>query len=83
MSSKNWMDEAVCLTVDPEVFFPIANRKGTQVRAQQVKQATRVCANCPVLDECFNYAKLMNITDGIWGGIDFEDPLNKRLRSHV
>lgn len=74
MSEKTWMDEAVCLSVDPEVFFPIATRKGTNVRRQQVKQATDVCAKCTVADECFSYAKTLGIRDGIWGGFDFEDP---------
>jgi uncharacterized protein with von Willebrand factor type A (vWA) domain len=42
------MLEARCLDADPEAFFP---EKGGSTR-----EAKRICAACPVRDECLQYA---------------------------
>lgn len=56
-----WMDEALCAQTDPEAFFP---EKGGSVSG-----AKRVCASCPVRDECLAYALRNNVRHGIWGGL--------------
>jgi len=45
-----WRDQAACLDVDPEAFFP-ASRYGHAYRAQ-VAAALAVCRGCPVVDAC-------------------------------
>jgi hypothetical protein len=43
-----WQDRAACVGVDPEVFFPEVG--------DRTAKASRVCASCPVLPQCRDYA---------------------------
>lgn len=61
MEEKDWRPKAECLDADPEVFFPIVGSNGLE--------AKRICARCPVIDECLQYALDNNIDDGVWGGM--------------
>jgi WhiB family transcriptional regulator, redox-sensing transcriptional regulator len=58
---RTWMLEARCLDADPEAFFP---EKGGSTR-----EAKRICAACPVRDECLDYALEHDERFGIWGGL--------------
>jgi WhiB family transcriptional regulator, redox-sensing transcriptional regulator len=58
---SDWMLEARCLDADPEAFFP---EKGGSTR-----EAKRICAACPVRDECLQYALENDERFGIWGGL--------------
>lgn len=44
---RSWQDDAACLTVDPEVFFPEAEDGW-----QPTREAKRICASCPVRGAC-------------------------------
>lgn len=66
----DWRDLAVCRQVDPELFFPEADRGA--IYEAQVAAAKRVCAVCPVRAECLAYA-LRAIGDGIAGGLTPEE----------
>lgn len=55
-----WMVEALCAQTDPEIFFP--DRGGS------TRSAKKVCARCPVRDECLEYALEHGERHGIWGG---------------
>lgn len=55
-----WMDDAKCSEVDPDLFFP---EKGGSTRL-----AKQLCASCPVVDTCLEYATANGIYEGIWGG---------------
>lgn len=54
-----WMDEAGCLGLDPDSFFPGVG--------DSARTARKVCVECPVRRQCLDFA---NSTDasGIWGG---------------
>ena len=41
----DWRDKAACLTVDPELFFPVGN---TGPAVDQIEKAKTVCARCTV-----------------------------------
>jgi WhiB family redox-sensing transcriptional regulator len=56
-----WMIDAKCLDADPEAFFP---EKGGSTR-----EAKRICAACPVRNECLEYALDNDERFGIWGGM--------------
>ncbi|GEL23382.1 hypothetical protein PSU4_23360 [Pseudonocardia sulfidoxydans NBRC 16205] len=62
---RNWRAEALCVQVDPDLFFPETYR-GTEFD-RQVFAAKRVCAGCPVRTQCLDYA-LRALPDGIAGG---------------
>jgi hypothetical protein len=55
-----FVDGALCAQVDPEVFFP---EKGGSFR-----DAKRICAMCPVRQECLDWALENREPFGIWGG---------------
>ena len=65
-----WQTDALCAQTDPEAFFP---EKGGSTR-----DAKRVCAACPVRDECLEYAMAHDEKFGIWGGLSERE--RRRLR---
>lgn len=59
MEDADWIDEAVCLGVNPNLFYP--------ERGESTREAKQVCASCPVQRECLEYA-VQNVEKfGIWG----------------
>jgi WhiB family redox-sensing transcriptional regulator len=58
--NRNWMSQANCMGVDPDLFFP--------ERGESVKEAKEVCATCIVKQRCLEYALDNNEKFGIWGG---------------
>jgi WhiB family redox-sensing transcriptional regulator len=62
---------ANCATTDPDVFFPIQEDfRATAITAP-------VCAVCPVLENCLNYA-IANEKFGIWGGASSRERFRMR-----
>lgn len=59
LKTETWMESAVCASADPEEWFP---EKGVSAHA-----AKKICATCPVIDECLQFA-LKNDEQGVWGG---------------
>ena len=57
----SWREQAACRTVEPDVFFP--------ERGESVAAAKRVCAGCPVRDECLEFAEETLQKFGVWGGL--------------
>ena len=57
---NTWMAIAVCRDHRPEVFFP-SDGAG-------VERAQRICATCPVGEQCLEYAIDNHIEHGVWGG---------------
>lgn len=58
-----WMAEGRCLRsdVDPDLFFG---------HGDDVDEAKRLCAECPVRTECLAHALANGETQGVWGGKD-------------
>ncbi|MCX5052485.1 MULTISPECIES: WhiB family transcriptional regulator [unclassified Streptomyces] len=61
----HWREQAACLRVDPELFFPISNSGPT---LRQIDDAKAVCGRCPVARQCLDWAVRVGQVDGIWGG---------------
>ncbi len=55
-----WMARGKCRDMPPAIFFP---SDGLGVQAAQ-----RICADCPVAEECLEYALANRIDHGVWGG---------------
>ena len=49
----DWRSQAACLTVDPELFFPVGN---TGPAIAQIAKAKEVCGRCEVVDTCLKWA---------------------------
>ena len=60
MPRTGWMKRAHCVGEPPGVFFP-SDGVG-------VLHAQKICAECPVADECLEYALAHHISHGVWGG---------------
>lgn len=58
-----WTEDAACLNVDPEIFWPDPGGYDTTPVAQEI------CLGCPVADKCLTYAIETNQSHGIWGGL--------------
>jgi WhiB family redox-sensing transcriptional regulator len=58
------MWDAACAGADPELFFPKEQREPAN------REAKRVCAGCPVRDECLEYSLVTREEFGVWGGQD-------------
>ncbi|WP_141566376.1 WhiB family transcriptional regulator [Pseudonocardia sp. N23] len=67
---KQWRDGAVCRSVDPELFFPVAEHGSRRSAAEQ--RAKQVCARCPVLAPCLAWA-LAELPHGVAGGLNEQE----------
>lgn len=65
-----WIEQAICRGVDPELFFP--------ARGSPTKEAKALCKGCVVREECLDYALAHNERWGIWGGTTEKE--RRRLR---
>jgi WhiB family redox-sensing transcriptional regulator len=66
----SWQDEANCLGVDPDLFFP--------ERGASTREAKEVCRGCVVRMDCLEYALDNGEKFGIWGGLSERE--RRRLR---
>lgn len=64
-----WMARAACRGLDTDMFFP---RRGGDP-----EPAKRVCATCPVAEDCLDWALETGQRGGIFGG------LSERARRQV
>ncbi len=56
-----WQAEGLCRQVDiGDMFFP--DKGGS------AKEAKAVCVQCPVVDQCLEYALVHQERFGVWGG---------------
>jgi WhiB family redox-sensing transcriptional regulator len=72
-----WRDLGLCLTEDPDLFFPIGDGPHA---AAQTATAIAVCQRCPVRQPCLDWA-LAAGTTGVWGGLDESERRNLRRAS--
>lgn len=63
--SEDWIKQALCKD-KTELFFP------TEEDAKRAfifyKQAKAICAECPVSEQCLQYALDEQLFFGVWGG---------------
>ena len=67
---RSWQDNANCLGVDPDLFFP--------ERGASTREAKEVCRACIVRLECLEYALGNGEKFGIWGGMSERE--RRRIR---
>jgi WhiB family redox-sensing transcriptional regulator len=81
--AKDWRDFAACADEDPELFAPETGHTEEQ-RAQAFEQAHRalqVCATCPVIASCRQWAADNGVTSGVWGGVWLDYQLAEQRRA--
>jgi WhiB family transcriptional regulator, redox-sensing transcriptional regulator len=60
-----WMAEAHCRYADPEIFYAVNGKFNTP----EIKNAIRICRECPVIKECLNWALKTGDGYGVLGGM--------------
>lgn len=74
----DWRDRAACLQQNPELFFPVGF---TEAAHFQLERAKRVCADCPVREECLQWALKLGLDHGVWGGASEEERRSIKRRA--
>jgi WhiB family redox-sensing transcriptional regulator len=64
------VEQGLCAQTNPDVFFP---DKGASNR-----EAKKVCARCPVLTQCREFAVATPELTGVWGGLSNRERRNLR-----
>ena len=67
---RSWQDQANCLGVDPDLFFP--------ERGASTREAKEVCRGCVVREQCLEFALTNGEKFGIWGGMSERE--RRRIR---
>ena len=62
---KNWRHDAACAGMDMAIFFP--------ERGHTSRPAKAVCATCPVIVPCGQFALATNQSFGVWGQMSEKD----------
>jgi len=65
-------NKASCADYDPELWFPQeVQRNKKWSRTPDAMKARAICASCPALQECLDYALQFSGLYGIWAGQDW------------
>ena len=75
----SWLDGAACRGMNAQLFFGPEGEKG-QDREIRAAKAKAICAQCPVREQCLDYAFRNSIKHGIWGGLNNEERTRERRR---
>lgn len=69
--SLRWQELGACAELDTEIFY-VGSQRGPALTAFE-NVAKGVCASCPVLLQCRDYALRTHEPYGIWGGLTPQD----------
>ena len=70
----SWRDQAACRGVNPDIFYPVTEDDA------DAAEAKAICARCPVLEPCAEYALSAREKIGVWGGLTERD--RRRIIRH-
>lgn len=70
---KEWEHHARCRTEDPGLFFGPTGFESKHERQVRERAAKAVCATCPAITACRNYALETGEAYGVWGGLGETD----------
>jgi WhiB family redox-sensing transcriptional regulator len=62
-----WQHSGACQTLPTEMFFHPDGERGPRRRNRE-NAAKKVCASCPVIQQCREHALSVQEPYGIWGG---------------
>ncbi len=61
VAPTDWFEDAACRDVDTAIFFPTSDAHADAAKA--------ICRQCPVREECLEYALATRPPEGVWGGL--------------
>lgn len=65
----SWGRDAACQTSAGTVFFGPNGFESKRDRGRREAAAKAICARCPVVSDCRDYAMRTNEAFGVWGGL--------------
>lgn len=68
---------AACAEADPELWFAATGQN------QWTREAKRICATCPVISECLEYALPLQFLFGVWGGLTADERARLRRKRGI
>ena len=68
-SRQPWQERAACAGEIGVLFYPPMRAEKKAVRLRREAHAISVCQQCPVREECLQYAIDHDERYGIWGGL--------------
>lgn len=68
-----WSNQAACLDYDPVLWFPAQDTS-----PKVIDEAKAICWDCPVRDQCLQFALDTRQKYGIWGGLSYQQRLKAR-----
>jgi len=72
---ETWKQNAACKQADIRLFFP--------ERGDPVVEAKKICASCPVQQQCLDYALAIPNIVGIWGGMSGKERRTYRRQQRI
>lgn len=69
-SPESWQHRGACRGPQATVFFPPPHFERKSERAERERRAKEICATCPVIEECLDYALTIREPHGVWGGLN-------------
>lgn len=74
-AEDDWRGQAACRGEDPDLFFAVGGASPELIAAKKARtnQAKRICAGCPVRQECLDWALETQEPHGVFGGVDEGD----------
>lgn len=85
-ASTNFSQRGSCSNpeYDPDWWFPQEKAgKSNWSRTPDAMKARAICASCPILQECREYACQYEGIYGIWGGYDWHEMREYRKRRNI
>ena len=73
---QRWREDARCRGLGSSLFFPESED------GPEVEKAKSICAVCPVITSCLEYAKAAREEYGVWGGTTARERRQMRRRRH-
>ena len=72
MDLWEWQFDGACRDADQDLFFHPEGERGP-ARRKRDEAAVKVCATCPVLEQCRQHGLTVREPYGVWGGLTEED----------
>jgi WhiB family redox-sensing transcriptional regulator len=72
-SSNGWQFHAACRGEDSALFFAPSYFERREEKAAREARAKALCARCPVLEDCLEFALRVREPHGVWGGLNEQE----------
>ena len=72
-AALDWQESAACRGPLGAVFFPPPSTERKREKIAREARAKEICAACPVLTACRDYALSIREPHGVWGGLSEQE----------